>query len=112
MEECRLLGPIEVSFSVTGDSKEMHPVVRDEIHRVGYEAIRNARIHSRGSRLDVELKYGTILLYTSETMVLASTRLLEITAKRDTSGCRGCASGSRESEADWWLSVQLVPEQR
>ncbi len=58
MEECRLLGPIEVSFSVTGDSKEMHPVVRDEIYRVGYEAIRNARTHSRGSRLDVELKYG------------------------------------------------------
>jgi signal transduction histidine kinase len=57
-EECRLIGPIEVSFSVTGDSKEMHPVVRDEIYRVGYEAIRNACTHSRGSRLEVELKYG------------------------------------------------------
>jgi signal transduction histidine kinase len=57
-EECRLIGPIEVSFSVTGDSKELHPVVRDEIYRVGYEAIRNACKHSRGSRLGVELKYG------------------------------------------------------
>jgi signal transduction histidine kinase len=57
-EECRLIGPIEASFSVTGDSKELHPVVRDEIYRVGYEAIRNACKHSRGSRLGVELKYG------------------------------------------------------
>jgi signal transduction histidine kinase len=57
-DDCRLIGPIEVSFSVTGDSKELHPVVRDEIYRVGYEAIRNACKHSRGSRLVVELKYG------------------------------------------------------
>jgi signal transduction histidine kinase len=57
-EECRLLGPTEASFSVMGDAKEMHPVVRDEIYRVGYEAIRNACTHSRGSRLEVALKYG------------------------------------------------------
>ncbi len=57
-EECRLLGPTEASFSVTGDAKELHPVVRDEIYRVGFEAIRNACTHSKGSRLEVELKYG------------------------------------------------------
>jgi signal transduction histidine kinase len=57
-EECRLLYPIEVSLSVIGDPKEMHPVVRDEIYRVGYEAIRNACTHSKGSRLEVDLKYG------------------------------------------------------
>jgi signal transduction histidine kinase/ligand-binding sensor domain-containing protein len=57
-EECRMQRPIEVSFSVSGDSKEMHPVVRDEIYRVGYEAIRNACTHSNGSRLEVELKYA------------------------------------------------------
>ena len=57
-EESRLLGPIEVSFSVAGDAKEMHPVVRDEIYRIGYEAIRNACAHSKGSRLEVRLKYG------------------------------------------------------
>jgi signal transduction histidine kinase len=36
----------------------MHPIVRDEIYRIGYEAIRNACIHSKGSRLEVQLKYG------------------------------------------------------
>jgi signal transduction histidine kinase/ligand-binding sensor domain-containing protein len=57
-EESRLLGPMEVSFSLIGDAKELHPVVRDEIYRVGYEAIRNACTHSRGNRLEVQLKYG------------------------------------------------------
>jgi signal transduction histidine kinase len=35
----------------------MHPIVRDEIYRIGYEAIRNACAHSEASRVDVELRY-------------------------------------------------------
>jgi signal transduction histidine kinase/ligand-binding sensor domain-containing protein len=47
-----------VTFSVVGDAKEMHPIVRDEIYRIGYEAIRNASTHSRASQLEVELRYA------------------------------------------------------
>lgn len=50
-------GSMQATFSVVGDAKEMHPIVRDEIYRIGYEAIGNAYKHSRASRLDVELKY-------------------------------------------------------
>jgi signal transduction histidine kinase/ligand-binding sensor domain-containing protein len=57
-EESRMKSRMEVSFSVTGHSKEMHPVVRDEIYRIGYEAIRNAYTHSNGNRLEVSLRYG------------------------------------------------------
>ena len=57
-QECRMQNPIEVSFSVIGDAKEMHPVVRDEIYRIGYEAIRNACMHSGGGRLEVALSYA------------------------------------------------------
>jgi signal transduction histidine kinase len=46
-----------VTFSVVGDAREMHPVVRDEIYRIGYEAIHNACTHSGASRLKVELRY-------------------------------------------------------
>src|SRR5260370_39772860 len=35
----------------------MHPVVRDEIYRIGHEAIRNAFLHSSASHLEVELTY-------------------------------------------------------
>ena len=57
-EECRWVGLMEVSFSVTGNAREMHPVVCDELYRVGYEAIHNACTHSKASRLKIGLKYG------------------------------------------------------
>jgi signal transduction histidine kinase/ligand-binding sensor domain-containing protein len=44
--------------SVSGDPTEMHPIVRDEVYRIGYEAILNACLHSRASRLSVELEYA------------------------------------------------------
>jgi signal transduction histidine kinase len=49
---------METSFSVVGDARNMHPIVRDEVYRVGYEAIRNACIHSQGSNLRVTLTYA------------------------------------------------------
>jgi signal transduction histidine kinase/ligand-binding sensor domain-containing protein len=58
IEEGRQDSPIEISFSVRGASREMHPVVRDEIYRIGYEAIRNACAHSGGERLEVSLEYA------------------------------------------------------
>lgn len=57
-EACRFPAPAAVTFSVVGDSIEMHPVVRDEVYRIGYEAIRNACQHSGARRLEVELRYG------------------------------------------------------
>ena len=47
-----------VTFSVIGDAREMHPIVRDEIYRIGYEAIRNACTHSGASQLQVDLRYA------------------------------------------------------
>jgi hypothetical protein len=47
-----------VAFSVVGDAREMHPIVRDEVYRIGYEAIRNACTHSGASQLEVELRYA------------------------------------------------------
>jgi signal transduction histidine kinase len=61
-EECRMQSPVEVSFSVVGDAKEMHPIVRDEVYRIGYEAIRNACTHSGAGRLEVELGYADDLV--------------------------------------------------
>jgi len=51
-----------VHFTVNGDPKGMHPIVRDEIYRIGYEAIRNAFVHSSASQLEVALTYGQDLV--------------------------------------------------
>jgi signal transduction histidine kinase len=56
-EECQFQRPVEFGLLVHGAPREMHPIVRDEVYRIGYEAIRNACVHSEGSRLNVELGY-------------------------------------------------------
>jgi signal transduction histidine kinase len=43
---------------VSGQTQEMHPIVRDEVYRIGYEAIRNACVHSHAMQLSVELAYA------------------------------------------------------
>ena len=58
IEECQLHSPIETTFSVVGNAKEMHPIVRDEIFRISYEAIRNACAHSVSTQLEVGLNYS------------------------------------------------------
>jgi signal transduction histidine kinase len=57
-EDALIPTSMAVTFSVVGDAREMHPIVRDEIYRIGYEAIRNACMHSRASQLEVELRYA------------------------------------------------------
>jgi ligand-binding sensor domain-containing protein len=47
-----------VIFSVVGNAREMHPIVRDEVYRIGYEAIRNAAMHSGASSLEIEIRYA------------------------------------------------------
>ena len=56
-EECRFQRAIEFDLTVEGASRDMHPIVREEVYRIGYEAIRNACQHSRGTRLRLELSY-------------------------------------------------------
>jgi signal transduction histidine kinase len=51
-------GSLAATLSVTGNSRDMHPLVREEIYRIGCEAIRNAQAHSKGTRLEVEIRYG------------------------------------------------------
>ena len=62
LEECRQQGSMETSFTVAGTAIEMHPIVRDEVYRIGDEAIRNACAHSQAAQVRVELTYADDLL--------------------------------------------------
>jgi signal transduction histidine kinase len=53
---------MEVTLLVNGVSKEMHPIARDEVYRIGHEAILNACNHSGGTRLRIELFYDHNML--------------------------------------------------
>jgi signal transduction histidine kinase/ligand-binding sensor domain-containing protein len=50
--------PVAFDVKVTGSQLELDPIVRDEIYRIGREAIGNAFKHSECSKIEVELAYA------------------------------------------------------
>jgi signal transduction histidine kinase len=43
---------------VEGTPRALHPSVRDELYRIGREALVNAFLHARASLVELELEYG------------------------------------------------------
>jgi signal transduction histidine kinase len=42
---------------VQGQARALHPVILDEVYRIGREAIVNAFLHARATRIEVEVEY-------------------------------------------------------
>jgi signal transduction histidine kinase/ligand-binding sensor domain-containing protein len=43
---------------VEGDVRSLHPLVRDEVYRIGYEALTNAFLHADSREIEVEICYS------------------------------------------------------
>jgi signal transduction histidine kinase len=63
IDECRIDTAAAISFVVEGAPREIDPMIRDETYRIGYEAIRNACVHSSSRRIEVTLAYGHDLMW-------------------------------------------------
>ena len=52
--------PDEIGFRVIvdGEQSALHPILRDEVYRIGREALINAFRHSRAKNIELELKYS------------------------------------------------------
>jgi len=48
----------EFRVLVEGASRELVPMVRDEVYRIAGEAVRNARCHAQARRIEVSIQYG------------------------------------------------------
>lgn len=51
-------GQVGYRVIVEGDQRPLHPLLRDDIYRIGREALINAFRHSRAQQIEVELKYS------------------------------------------------------
>jgi len=51
-------GSATFELLVEGETRELHPIVRDELHRISREALRNAFSHARASHIEAEITYG------------------------------------------------------
>ena len=43
--------------AVEGQSRDLHPILRDEVYKIAAEALRNAFIHANAERVEVEVRY-------------------------------------------------------
>jgi signal transduction histidine kinase len=43
--------------TVEGESRDLHPILRDEIYRIAAEALRNAFRHAQALQIEVEIRY-------------------------------------------------------
>ena len=57
-EDLGVASSLRFVLSVEGAAQELHPIVREEVYRIGCEAIRNACLHSGASELEVRLSYA------------------------------------------------------
>ena len=57
-QEFALQQPIDFRVIVEGQPRPLHPIIRDEVYRIGREALANAFRHSRASGIEVEVEYG------------------------------------------------------
>jgi len=48
----------EFRVRVEGKSRELPPLIRDEVYRIAAEALRNAFRHAQAKRIEVEIRYG------------------------------------------------------
>ncbi len=51
-------GSAAFELVVEGETRDLHPIVRDEVYRIAREALRNAFMHARASHIEAEITYG------------------------------------------------------
>ena len=57
-EELNKTYPANFTLTIEGESRELHPLIRDEVYRIGREALTNAFRHARATEIEAEIEYS------------------------------------------------------
>jgi signal transduction histidine kinase/ligand-binding sensor domain-containing protein len=57
-EDLRGQASVKISVVVEGKVQPLHPLIRDEVYRIGREALANTFRHAHATRVDIELGYS------------------------------------------------------
>jgi len=57
-QELSVQRPIDFRVIVDGRVRPLHPVIRDDVYRIGHEALSNAFRHSQASGIEAEIEYA------------------------------------------------------
>jgi signal transduction histidine kinase len=96
-DDCTNRDAVNISFIVEGTAREMYPIVRDEIYRIGHEAIRNSYQHSGADRMAVRLSYGENLTFSVQDNGRGIDPEIAAHGKNDHFGLRGMRERAKRS---------------
>jgi len=74
---------------VEGTTRDLHPILRDEVYRIAGEAVRNAFKHAQAQLIEVEIRYDErqLRVACAGTMGRESTQRFSSRRRADTLGC-------------------------
>jgi signal transduction histidine kinase len=49
--------PVDLHVTLEGQTRDLHPVARDEIYKIAAEALRNVFQHAEARRVEIEIRY-------------------------------------------------------
>ena len=49
--------PVAFHVEVEGETRDLHPIIRDEVYRIASESVRNSFHHSSANRIEVRIRY-------------------------------------------------------
>ncbi len=57
-EELNKIYPANLTLTIEGESRPLHPFIRDEVYRIGREALTNAFRHSKAAEIEAGIEYS------------------------------------------------------
>lgn len=57
-EDLNATYPADFTVTMKGENRPLHPLIRDEVYRIGREALVNAFRHSKASEIEFEIEYA------------------------------------------------------
>jgi signal transduction histidine kinase len=57
-DELAAPGGADLRLTVEGASRDLHPIIRDEVYRIAREAIRNAFTHAKAGQIETQIIYA------------------------------------------------------
>jgi anti-sigma regulatory factor (Ser/Thr protein kinase) len=92
---------------VDGAPRDLAPLVRDEIHRIASEALRNAFRHAHAGRIEVEIRYDQrqLRLLVRDNGKGIDPRFLVEAAAPDTMACQACTNAPNLRGVSWLSGV-------
>ena len=80
--------------AVEGQSRDLHPILRDEVYKIAAEALRNAFLHANAKQVEVEIRYDNerFQLRVRDDGKGIDAAILSQQGKRDTLACRACGN--------------------